>query len=149
MGTYYRAIDSKGRILLPPRFLEVIAGATGEGTLKERGAFWLTSLYGRVTAYLPATWEHTVEQLCSIKTPSQKLSNFKTKLIGMAEEIVPDAQGRARIPQLLIREGALKKEIVLVGILDKFEIWDQALFEAVPNEDVSEELAASGVDIFL
>lgn len=149
MGTYYRALDTKGRILLPPRFLETIAGAAAATGQAGRGAFWLTSLYGRVTAYLPATWEHTVEQLCSIRTPSQKLSNFKTRLIGMAEEIVPDAQGRGRIPQSLIRAGELKKEIVLVGILDKFEIWDQALFEAVPNEDVSEELAASGVDIFL
>lgn len=147
MGTYFRAIDAKGRILLPPRYLETIA--TASSAASERGSFWLTSLYGRVTAYLPATWENTVEQLCSIRNPSQKLSNFKTKLIGMAEEIIPDTQGRVRIPQSLLREGFLKKDIVLVGILEKFEIWDQALFEALPNEDVSEELAASGVDIYL
>lgn len=145
MGTYFRAIDAKGRVLLPPRYLETIASGAGDG----RGSFWLTSLYGRVTAYLPATWENTVEQLCGIRNPSQKLSNFKTKLIGMAEEIIPDAQGRVRIPQSLLREGSLKKDIVLVGILEKFEIWDQALFEALPNEDVSEELAASGVNIYL
>ena len=48
-----------------------------------------------------------------------------------------------------MREGGLRKDIVLVGILEKFEIWDQARFEAVPNEDVSDELAASGVNIFL
>lgn len=149
MGTFYRALDAKGRALLPPRYLEVIANAAQEAGRGGRGSFWLTSLYGRITAYLPATWENTVEQLCGIKTPSQRLSNFKTRLIGMAEEIEPDAQGRIRIPQSLMRQGSLKKDIVLVGILDKFEIWDQALFEAVPNEDVSEELAASGVDIYL
>ncbi len=159
MGAYYRAIDSKGRILLPPRFLEAISSQPGsfissnngqaENGQNARGSFWLTSLYGRVTAYLPATWQHTVAQLCAIKAPSRKLSNFKTRLIGMAEEIQPDAQGRIRVPQSLIREGALKKDIVLVGLLEKFEIWDQGLFDALPNEDVSEELAASGVDIFL
>lgn len=147
IGTYFRAIDVKGRILLPPRYLETISGAADQAD--GRGSFWLTSLYGRVTAYLPATWENTMEQLCNIRNPSQKLSNFKTKLIGMAEELTPDAQGRVRIPQSLLREGSLKKEIVLVGIIDKFEIWDQARFEALPNEDVSEELAASGVDIYL
>lgn len=131
---------------MPPRYLEVIdANASGH----VRGTFWLTSLYGRITAYLPSMWEDTVEQLCSIKLPSQKLSNFKTKLIGLAEEITPDSQGRIRIPQSLMREGGLQKEVVLVGILDKFEIWDQARFDAVPNEDVSDELSASGVDIFL
>lgn len=149
IGTYYRALDAKGRLLLPPRYLEVIASAEKERGGDGRGSFWLTSLYGRITAYLPATWEKTVEQLCSIKSASQKLSNFKTKFIGLGEELFPDAQGRVRIPQSLIRQGCLEKDIVLVGILEKFEIWDQSRFEAVPNEDVSDELAASGVEIFL
>lgn len=146
VGTFYRSLDAKGRVLLPPRYLEALAQGADNSS---KGSFWLTSLYGRLTAYLPAMWEHTVEQLCKIKLPSQKVSNFKTKLIGLAEELTPDPQGRVRLPQSLIREGALEKEIVLVGILDKFEIWDKAQFDAVPNEDVSEELAASGIDIFL
>lgn len=145
MGTYHRALDAKGRFLLPPRFLEAVAAGSEDG----RGSFWLTSLYGRVTAYLPDTWENMVEQICRIKIPSQKLSNFKTKLIGMAEELAPDGQGRIRVPQSLMREGGLRKDIVLVGILDKFEIWDRERFDAIPNEDVTEELAASGVDITL
>lgn len=145
MGTYHRALDAKGRFLLPPRFLDVIGADSDSG----RGSFWLTSLYGRITAYLPAAWEGMVEQICRIRIPSQKLSNFKTKLIGMAEELCPDSQGRIRIPQSLMREGGLQREIVLVGILDKFEIWDQERFDAIPNEDVTEELAASGVDITL
>lgn len=146
MGTFYRSLDSKGRVMLPPRYLETLA-AHAEGNSK--GSFWLTSLYGRLTAYLPAMWERTVEQLCRIKLPSQKLSNFKTRLIGLAEELSPDPQGRIRIPQSLVREGGLQKDIVLVGILDKFEIWDKARFDALPTEDVTEELAASGIEIFL
>lgn len=149
MGTYYRVLDAKGRLQLPPRYLEVIASAERELGGEGRGSFWLTCLYGRVTAYLPATWEQTVEQLCSIKGASRKLSDFKTRFIGLGEELFPDAQGRVRIPQSLVRQGGLVKDVVLVGILEKFEVWDQERFEAVPNEDVSEELAASGVEIFL
>lgn len=143
IGTYYRSLDSKGRMLLPPHFLDVLKVAGGDG------CFWLTMLYGRLTAYLPAVWENIVEKLCSIRVPSENLANFKTKLVGMAQEIEPDNQGRIRIPQSLIRAGALQKDIVLVGIVDKFEIWDQARFEAVPNVDVSGELAASGIEITL
>lgn len=143
MGAYYRSLDGKGRLLLPPGFLTALRAES------EAGSFWLTSLYGRLTAYLPQTWENTVEQLCRVKLPSRKLANFKTRLIGMAHELAPDSQGRVHIPQALMREGGLYREVVLVGILEKFEIWDQARFEAVPNEDVSDELAASGIDIVL
>lgn len=144
-GSYYSSLDGKGRLLLPPNFLQVLKHEDMEGY----SAFWLTSVFGRVTAYMPENWEKTVEKLCSIPLPSQKLANFKTKLIGLAQEIIPDAQGRIRIPQSLIREGKFHKDIVLVGILDKFEIWDQELFDAIPDEDVSAELAASGINISL
>lgn len=147
-GTYYRALDSKGRLLLPPRFIEaLVQSATTAG--QEQPSFWLTMLYNRITAYLPAAWEETVAKLCSIQMPSQKVSNFKTRLIGMAHEIIPDGQGRIRIPQPLVRCGNLQKDVVLAGLLDKFEIWAQAEFEAVPNEDVSAELAASGIVVNL
>ena len=58
-------------------------------------------------------------------------------------------QGRVRIPQSLMREAGLQKDVMLVGMLNKFEIWDQNRFDALQLEDVSEELAASGVDISL
>lgn len=144
IGTYYRSLDLKGRLLLPPRFLETLRLEVGEAP-----SFWLTMLYGRITAYKPAAWENILSQLCSIRLPSHNLANFKTRLVGMAQEIAPDAQGRVRIPQSLLRAGALKKDIVLVGIVDKFEIWDQTAFEAVPTEDVSAELAASGIEMAL
>lgn len=140
IGTYYRALDSKGRLLLPPRFLDALGARTG-------ASCWLTMLYGRITAYLPSDWENIVGQLCGIRITSLSLANFKTRLIGMAHEVAPDGQGRIRIPQALARAGGLQKDIVIVGIVNKFEIWDQARFEAVPNEDVSGELEAGGVDI--
>lgn len=146
-GTHYRTLDSKGRVLFPPGFLAAISAAAEAGSVSP--SCWLTTLYGRITGYLPENWHTMVEQLCQIQNPSLRLSNFKTRLIGMAEEVVPDSQGRMRIPLSLRRAGHLVKDIVFVGILDKFEIWDQAMFEAVPNEDVSEELAACNIHIKL
>lgn len=140
-GTYNRGLDAKGRILLPPSFLQAL-NADGN-----TGSFWLTGLYGRLTAYMPDHWEKTIEQLCKVRLPSLKLSNFKTKLIGLAQELTPDGHGRVRIPQSLMREAGLSREVVLVGILDKFEIWDQSRFDAISVEDVTEELAKCGIDI--
>lgn len=143
MGAYSRSLDAKGRLSLPPSFLKTLSrnGAPG--------SFWLTGLYGRLTGYAPEHWEEIVAKLCAVKLPSLKLSNFKTKLVGLAQELTPDAQGRIRIPQPLIREAALGKEAVIVGIFDKFEIWDQARFDAVSVEDVSDELIRYNIDLSL
>ena len=139
----YRNLDTKGRLLLPPEYRDALLAA-GDGS------FWLTiGLYGGLKAYMPADWEAIVEKLNSVPLPSMKLSHVKTKLLGLAQRMVPDAQGRIRIPQPLMRAAALGKDVVLVGMADKFEIWDQARFDALLVEDVSDEVAACHLDIAL
>lgn len=142
-----RSLDPKGRLMLPPEYRDALCRmAEGDDA---SGAFWLTAYYGKLVAYLPKQWDEFVEQLNSIPLPSRNLSNFKTKVLGLAQEMIPDAQGRVRIPQTLMREVGLQKDVMLVGRSDKFEIWDQATFDALPIEDISEELAAKGVAISL
>ena len=156
-GSFSRSLDSKGRLVLPPRFLEALACSdkplvqsdTDEEAQAATCTFWLTAFYGRLVAYFPKDWEKIISQLSRTRFPSPRLANFKTRLIGLAQELVPDSQGRVRIPQSLMRAAKLHKDVVLVGMLDKFEIWDQDEFDALAEEDVSEELAASGVDIAL
>ena len=111
--------------------------------------FWLTAFYGRLVAYLPEDWEAVTTQLSSIALPSPRLAHFKTKVMGLAQELTPDAQGRVRITQALMHEVGLEKDVMLVGMLSKFEIWDLARFNALSIEDVSAELAASGLNISL
>lgn len=146
-GSYFRSMDAKGRLMLPPKFLDALgaAGHGGDAADPEAGAFWLTAYYGHLTAYLPVQWKAIVEQLSGIRMPPPALAHFKTKVIGLAHELIPDAQGRVRIPQPLLRAAGLGHEAVLVGMLDKFEIWAQERFDDLPDEDVSGELAARNV----
>ncbi|WP_296305203.1 division/cell wall cluster transcriptional repressor MraZ [uncultured Desulfovibrio sp.] len=142
-GSFNRSLDAKGRLMLPPGFRDGLQAEGGDGT------FWLTAYYGHLTAYLPDEWENIIEQLSRIRFPSPALSNFKSKVIGLAQEMIPDQQGRVRIPQPLMREAGLCKDVVLVGMLDKFEIWDQGRHDAIELTDVSAELAASGIEFSL
>lgn len=150
-GSYFRSMDAKGRLVLPPKFLDALGapGHGGESGDPAAGAFWLTAYYGHLTAYLPDQWDAIVEQLSGIRMPPPALAHFKTKVIGLAHELVPDGQGRVRIPQPLLRAAGLGRDAVLVGMLDKFEIWAQERFDDLPDEDVSEELAARNVDLDL
>ena len=138
-----RSLDAKGRLMLPPEYREGLCAEGGTGV------FWVTAFYGRLVAYLPADWEAVTEQLSGISALNERLSRFKSKVMGLAQEMEPDAQGRVRIPQALMREAGLHKDVMLVGMLNKFEIWDQERFDALAVEDVSAELAGLNLQISL
>ncbi len=133
--------------MLPPEYRESLEKARGDG---ENCAFWLTAFYGRLVAYLPAQWEQISEQLASVPDVfSVKLSHFKSKVLGLAQCLSPDAQGRIRIPQPLMREVGIEKDVMLVGMGDKFEIWDQRRFDELQVGDISGELEKTGLQISL
>ncbi|BAV91870.1 division/cell wall cluster transcriptional repressor MraZ [Candidatus Desulfovibrio trichonymphae] len=136
-----RSLDPKGRLMLPAEYRDALIQGDGTGT------FWLTCSFDHLVAYLPADWEVFTEQLNRIRFPSRQLSHFKTKIIGLAQDLIPDAQGRVRIPQSLMREAGLQKDVMLVGMHSNFQLWDQNRFDALTFGDISEELAAAGVDI--
>lgn len=141
IGTHYRSLDSKGRLVLPQEYRD---------HLTEEPSFWLTGFYGHLTAYLPDDWEHIIEQFNKVSFRYVKLSNFKSKVIGLAQLITFDPQGRIRIPQPLLREAGLTRDCVLLGMYGKFEIWDQSRFEALSTDvDITDELDASQIELNL
>ncbi len=127
--------------MLPIEYRETLAACSTSG------GFVLTLVYDKLVAYMPDKWQELRNKLVSIQSPSIKLRTFITKTLGLAEELIPDVQGRVRISQPLMRAGKLSKNIVLVGLNGKFEIWDQAIFEGLITEDVSEELNALNISL--
>lgn len=145
-GGVPRNIDDKGRLMVPPEYREVLAASC---PLPDNAPFfWLTiSSYGPLVAYLPENWDIIVNKLCSIQSVSVKISHFKSKVLGLAEKLVIDQQGRVRVSQQLLRAAGLNKEVMMVGVGDKFEIWDKKVYDELEAEDISAELAAHGVTI--
>ncbi len=136
-----RSVDAKGRLMLPVEYRETLAAHS------DSGGFVLTIIYDRLTAYMPEEWQSIHDALATIKKPSRDMRNFISKTLGLAEELIPDAQGRVRLSQSLMRAGRITKDIQLVGKGSRFEIWDQAEFDGLIVEDVSEELAALDVSL--
>lgn len=144
VNPHSRSLDAKGRLMLPTDYRDGLL-AVAEGNAPQ---FWLTAFYGRLTAYLPDEWAQITEVLNRIPSFSSiKLSHFKSKILGLAQLVEADAQGRVRISQPLMREAGLSRDVMLVGLGNKFEIWDQQRFDALQIEDVSADLEASGIVI--
>jgi MraZ protein len=144
-GHHVNSINEKGRLSIPSKFRDI---------LKESGTSYLIvtkSLDRCLLAFAPDDWER-MEKLASTLSMVKKQDIwFKRHLVGSAEECPIDAQGRILIPSGLREYAYLKKKCLLVGIIDRFEIWDQDTYhkcmkEALEDsEKMREELA--GVSI--
>ena len=78
---------------------------------------------------------------------------FKRYFFGSASEGSFDKQGRALVPPTLRKAAGLEKDVVLVGVQDRVEIWDKALWEErsmVSEEDldaIADRMEAIGIRI--
>ena len=85
--------------------------------------------------------------------PKRLESAFRRLFIGGAEEQIIDAQGRIRLSQEHREYAKLDKEIIILGLTNRFEIWNPALLkqsmEEIDFNAMSDELNDSGIDFAL
>ena len=143
-GHSHRSIDPKGRLMLPPDFREILdAGGSG-------GKLVLTKYDGCVVGYSLSEWNQVQAKFTQIKNPSRQIRNFMRVFIGGSEVLELDRQGRVLIPQSLRAYARLDKEVILVGVGIKFEIWNREAFEEIEAQDfddVADAIAATGVEV--
>ncbi|HIG64855.1 MAG TPA: division/cell wall cluster transcriptional repressor MraZ [Methyloprofundus sp.] len=128
-------LDAKGRFAIPTRFREelqdccerqlVVTVAVNEKCIGEPGCLWLYPL---------PEWEKlelTVSKLPTLNKMAGKLRRF---LIGNATETEMDAQGRLLLSEKLRKFAGMEKKLILVGQLNKFEIWNEDAWNAKEND---------------
>ncbi len=145
-GSSFHTIDSKGRIIIPSRFRDVIkvGGAN---------AIMITRMDGGLSAYTFDEWGKIEEKILAMADKSQYMRRFRRVFIGGAFDCSCDKQGRVLVPPTLRQYAEFEKEIVLVGVLDHFEIWSReswekenlALEEDLKKEEVRNEIAKLGL----
>jgi len=146
--SFHRSLDSKGRLMLPPEYRDIICAASSSGS------FVLTGYDECIVAYTMPEWKAFEEKIYQLQNPSRALRDFRRLVLGRAEELELDPQGRARVSQPLARYAGLSKDLVLVGQGNRFDIWDVQRFESLKLDDaaldlVVKELAQSGIDFSL
>lgn len=127
----------------PPEFRDALKNGDPEARLV------LTGYDGCLVGFPTAEWEAFEERLAAIQNPSRLLRDFRRLVIGGAEDIVLDRQGRAALSPELRAYAGIEREAVLLGQLTKFEIWSPerlSVVEATDFSTVHEELAACGVE---
>ena len=145
-GSSFHTIDSKGRIIIPARFREIIKADGSNGIMISR-------MDKGLVAYTFDEWRNIETRILSLAEKSESMRRFRRVFIGGAFECNCDKQERILIPPILRQYAELDKEVVLVGVLDHFEIWAREnwekeninLDEDMKKEDVRNEIAKLGL----
>jgi MraZ protein len=117
-GKFEHTIDEKGRLALPAAFRRLF----NTDDLEEASVI-LTIADQCLAAYSSLEWQKKVENLAKFPQFDARVTAFKRLFIGCAQECPIDKAGRILIPMDLRRDTKLQKDCVVIGQLDKIEIW--------------------------
>ena len=136
VGTYTPKLDDKGRLFLPAKFRDQLE----EGLMVTRGQERC------LTVYSLTQFDSITARLREASLTNKTTRSYVRMLSSGAFDQTPDKQGRISIAPLLRSYAALQKDVVVIGALDRLEIWDPANWEtylAAEEEqfsDLSEEV---------
>ncbi|MCF8109138.1 MAG: division/cell wall cluster transcriptional repressor MraZ [Desulfohalobiaceae bacterium] len=122
-GHSNRNLDSKGRLMLPPEFRQIVVDDDS------RSRCMITNFDGCVACYTMSEWERIESSFYQLNQTHKSVRAFQRFFIAGAVEASLDKQGRMLVPPHLRSYAKLEKEVILAGVGRKFEIWNQALFE--------------------
>jgi len=128
LGTHTPRLDDKGRLFLPAKYREELAGGLVITKGQERCLYvFPTEEFARITGALRAA-----------PVTAKSVRDYSRVLFASASDEVPDKQGRVTIPPALREYAALQRDCVVIGANTRLEIWDAAAWETylAEQEDV-------------
>jgi MraZ protein len=136
-GTYTPKLDEKGRLILPAKFRDQLAG----GLMVTRGQehclyVWPQEEINRIT-----------ERLREAPVSNKATRDYVRMFSSASSDERPDKQGRITIPPKLREWAALTKDVVVIGAMNRLEIWDEAAWTAY-SEEQEESFAELSEEVF-
>ncbi|MEX2139601.1 MAG: division/cell wall cluster transcriptional repressor MraZ [Pirellulales bacterium] len=127
-GSFSRAIDEKLRIAIPKRVREELLRGNGQALYVAPGTD------GSLALYTEDVFAALAARLTAASPAEQDVRAFSRLFYSQAQRVEFDTQGRIRIPAELAELARLKRDAVLLGVMDHLEIWDRARWEQYLTE---------------
>ncbi|MDD3270844.1 MAG: division/cell wall cluster transcriptional repressor MraZ [Syntrophomonadaceae bacterium] len=139
LGEYQHSLDSKGRITVPSRLREQL----GEKFVATKG------LDNCIFLYPMEEWKTIEEKLKSLPFTRADVRSFARFFFSGASEMEIDRQGRTLMPVNLREYASIDKDLIIIGVGSRIEIWSAANWGKYTLEAESsyEEIAESMVDL--
>lgn len=136
-GEYTHTLDDKDRFILPSKFRDKVKEFDVKKLYITRGLDRCLFLFSK------DTWIALEEKLKALSFAKQEARFFNRLYFSGAHEIEIDSQGRIAIPKHLKDFSSIIREIVIIGVADRIEIWDKGLWRSFyqDNQKKFEDMA--------
>lgn len=141
IGEYLHTIDDKKRLAIPAKLREKI----GKKAVITRG------LDNCLFLYPIKEWEVLADKLSKLPMGQGDTRSFVRLMLAGASEVEMDNLGRVLVPDYLKNYADLKKDVVIAGLYNRLEIWDEEKWKNYKDsagrnsEDIAEKLGELGV----
>jgi len=139
MGEYNHTVDTKGRLIIPSKFRELL----GEEFIVTKG------LDGCLFVFPQNEWLAFEEKLRALPLTQKGARQFTRFFVAGATPCELDKQGRILLPSTLREFAGLDKDVVLAGMLNRIEIWSKAKWTENNAYDDMDDIAEQMTDLGL
>lgn len=142
-GEYIHGIDQKGRLILPSRFRDAAKDNNIEKFFLTRG------LDKCIFMFSEYEWRVQEQKFKNQSFTKQDSRTFNRMLFSGAVDVIPDGQGRFIIPQNLKEFAGINKDVILIGVSNRIEIWDRGTWKDFfdQSNNVFEQTAEKMMDL--
>jgi MraZ protein len=125
IGEYSCKVDAKGRVMLPSAFKKQLA------SVLEKGFVLKQSIYDACLELYPMpTWDETMAKVATKNRFDKETNDFIRRFSAGVKLIELDGTGRFLISKNLCNHANIKKEITMISLIDRIEIWNSETYQA-------------------
>ncbi|MFB9314930.1 division/cell wall cluster transcriptional repressor MraZ [Nocardioides plantarum] len=119
MGTFRPRLDEKGRLFLPAKFRDRLA----EGVVVTQGQEKC------LVVWPPEVFDVEADKAAERSMTDKAARGYQRMFFSGGDEVVPDKQGRVSIPPALREYAGLEKDVVVIGVRNRLEIWNPTAWD--------------------
>lgn len=136
-GVSNLTLDAKGRLAIPARYRgQLVETCQGQLVVTiDRGYYLLV--------YPLPAWEEIEAKLVNLPSLHPQVRELQRLLVGHATEVGMDSHGRMLLPAELREFARLDRDVVLLGLMNKFELWDKAAWDARRDQSLAADPSAA------
>ena len=136
-GQYDNTLDSKNRVNIPAKFRKALDPVNDKTFVVTRG-------FDPCIVFFPLyQWNIVEQELASLSSIRNMNRKFVRSIVRHASYVQYDKQGRVIIPEALKKFASIDKEVVIIGMINKIEIWNPSTIDDEENlsDDSFDDLA--------
>jgi MraZ protein len=141
LGEYQHNLDIKGRVAIPAKFREKL----------NAGAIITRGIDNCLFVFANAEWDTLAKKLIALPLAQANSRAFVRLMLAGASDVELDNQGRILIPDYLRVYAGLKKNVIVAGLYNRVELWDEAAWTTYKkktessSEEIAEKLGELGI----